>query len=782
MSAIDRITSHTKKVYLANYRSKKNGSSDSLDDILKENEPEIIEVRVWNDTVANLILMAFGTASPEILLSIVEVVAHHFESGKLGPATIVGSAAFNLLIITSVCMLALPAGATKRVHRLKVFIVTGFFSLFAYVWLLIILRYVTPNVIELWEASITFILFPILIIFAYATDRDYFGLLKSKETKRQMELDYMDNGLDKKTSQKKNLYREDGQIDKENLIHFIKQTKKFPNLKDEEIAVLAATKLLDATSHSSNWYRINSVRTFAGSRRGKPVLDAKLKQIYDILKNHPDGLKLEDIPPQLDTGETNCSVIEFHSPNISVRENVGQFFVSVCRYGNLQSEVKVKIDSVDGSAKQGEDYVPVREILTFSPYESEKKVPVKIIDDNKWEPDEEFFLRLTLVGKYNNKVKLGQFPIMEVTIMDDDEPGIIKFEKRGMVVKESTGCIKVPVVRVRGADGDVSVKWKTVDKSAIAGRDYIGGEGILTFRHNETKQELTFTIIDDLNPEKDEYFEIVLYDPTNGAKIGNINRVLVTISNDDDFNTVAHRLMALTGANLDAMRVHTETWAEQFKEAMSVKGGDIEHAQFWDYVLHFFSFFWKVLFAFIPPVAIFEGWLCFFVSLCMIGIMTIIIGDLATIFGCLIDLDDTITAITLVALGTTLPDILGAGMVTRNEEHADGALIHISGSIAVNVLIGVGVPWFVAALYHFKKGSEFIVESTGLEFSVLLFAIAVIIAALILTVRRHTPQCGRAELGGPMKTRYLTVGIFVTLWLLYLLFIFLQITNVINPF
>lgn len=49
----------------------------------------------------------------------------------------------------------------------------------------------------------------------------------------------------------------------------------------------------------------------------------------------------------------------------------------------------------------------------------------------------------------------------------------------------------------------------------------------------QTKQNLTIPIIDDMNPEKDEYFEVVLYDPTNGAKIGNINRVLVTISNDD---------------------------------------------------------------------------------------------------------------------------------------------------------------------------------------------------------------------------------------------------------
>lgn len=64
-------------------------------------------------------------------------------------------------------------------------------------------------------------------------------------------------------------------------------------------------------------------------------------------------------------------------------------------------------------------------------------------------------------------------------------------------------------------------------------------------------------------------------------------------------------------------------------------------------------------------------------------------------------------AITIVALGTTLPDILGARMVSCAESHADGALIHISGSIAVNVLIGVGVPWFVAAAYHYQRVSYF---------------------------------------------------------------------------
>lgn len=61
-----------------------------------------------------------GTSSPEILLSIIETVGHHFEARKLGPNIIVGSAAFNLLIITSLCTLTLGINEKRRIHDLKV--------------------------------------------------------------------------------------------------------------------------------------------------------------------------------------------------------------------------------------------------------------------------------------------------------------------------------------------------------------------------------------------------------------------------------------------------------------------------------------------------------------------------------------------------------------------------------------------------------------------------------------------------------------------------------------
>lgn len=64
-----------------------------------------VSVNVWNPTVANLSLMALGSSAPEILLNCLETIkglVADKEPSELGPATIVGSAAFNFLVITGI--------------------------------------------------------------------------------------------------------------------------------------------------------------------------------------------------------------------------------------------------------------------------------------------------------------------------------------------------------------------------------------------------------------------------------------------------------------------------------------------------------------------------------------------------------------------------------------------------------------------------------------------------------------------------------------------------------
>lgn len=54
-------------------------------------------------------------------------------------------------------------------------------------------------------------------------------------------------------------------------------------------------------------------------------------------------------------------------------------------------------------------------------------------------------------------------------------------------MKESCGSALIEVQRTNGADGDISVKWRTHDVSAKSPKDFAGGEGILEFKHGEVK-------------------------------------------------------------------------------------------------------------------------------------------------------------------------------------------------------------------------------------------------------------------------------------------------------
>ena len=46
-------------------------------------------------------------------------------------------------------------------------------GIFAYVWLAIVLLAISPNKVEIWEAVLTFLFFPLLIFIAYLADKDF---------------------------------------------------------------------------------------------------------------------------------------------------------------------------------------------------------------------------------------------------------------------------------------------------------------------------------------------------------------------------------------------------------------------------------------------------------------------------------------------------------------------------------------------------------------------------------------------------------------------------------
>lgn len=136
MASIEVITSKEKEITI----TKANG------------ETSVGTVRIWNETVSNLTLMALGSSAPEILLSVIEVCGHNFQAGELGPGTIVGSAAFNMFVVIAVCIYVIPAGESRKIKHLRVFFVTASWSIFAYVWLYLILAVFSPGVVQVSRA------------------------------------------------------------------------------------------------------------------------------------------------------------------------------------------------------------------------------------------------------------------------------------------------------------------------------------------------------------------------------------------------------------------------------------------------------------------------------------------------------------------------------------------------------------------------------------------------------------------------------------------------------
>ena len=82
------------------------------------------------------------------------------------------------------------------------------------------------------------------------------------------------------------------------------------------------------------------------------------------------------------------------------------------------------------------------------------------------------------------------------------------------------------------------------------------------------------------------------------------------------------------------------SWSRQFLNAC-ILGPKIdedsmvlEEISLSEALTHFFAIGWNILFAIVPPASYWQGKGCFFMALAMVGIVTAVVGEIATDFGC----------------------------------------------------------------------------------------------------------------------------------------------------
>uniref|UniRef100_A0A3Q2Y6D3 Sodium/calcium exchanger 1-like n=1 Tax=Hippocampus comes TaxID=109280 RepID=A0A3Q2Y6D3_HIPCM len=759
MSSIEVITSQEKEITI----KRPNGETTTA------------TVRIWNETVSNLTLMALGSSAPEILLSVIEVCGHNFSAGALGPSTIVGSAAFNMFVIIALCVYVVPDGETRKIKHLRVFFVTAAWSIFAYIWLYLILSVFSPGEVEVWEAVLTFLFFPLCVVQAWVADR---RLLLYKYTRKRYRAD-KHRGVIIETEAGPGvggaLGQEGAAKDEEDearrdMARTLKELKqRHPDKDMEQLIEMANYQVLMQQQKSRAFYRIQATRMMIGAG--------------NILKKHAADQARKT---QAQEDDPHTVRLEFQPALYQCFENCGSLNLTVSRHGG-DASVTVKVDyrTEDGTANAGSDYEFAEGTLLFKPGETLKEITVGVIDDDIFEEDEYFYVHLSnprLVGYPEistspldagsaPKAVLGDNHTATVTIYDDDHAGKASTQR----VSESVGVMEVKVLRTSGARGLVAVPYRTLDATARAGEDYEPAAGKLEFQNDET---IVRMLVVGWSGDSNENKPPVGAEEDEVAKmgcpsLGEHTQVHVVIEESYEFKSTVDKLIKKT--NL-ALVVGSSSWREQFVNAVTVSAGDDDDDESgeerlpscFDYIMHFLTVFWKVLFAFVPPTEYWNGWACFIVSISLIGVLTAVTGDLASHFGCTVGLKDSVTAVVFVALGTSVPDTFASKVAAIQDQYADASIGNVTGSNAVNVFLGIGVAWTIAAVAWRARGQTFKVDPGNLAFSVTLFTILASLCVTTLLYRRR-PGAAGGELGGPRTCKVLTSLFFVSLWLVYIL-------------
>ena len=747
-------------------------------------------VSVWNATVANLTLMALGSSAPEIMLSLIEIGSSGFYSGELGPSTIVGSAAFNLLVIIAVCIVAIPAGETRKIDDLGVFYITASFSVFAYVWLIVILQFISPNIVEVWEGALTFAFFPMLVYLAYLADSGAFTfkadgccrVLCCRRRRKDSVVELRDG------SHVVGIEAESGGVSKE--VNQLLAASADPRLtkearekamNDAQLALKKAKSDASAQPKSRAFYRVSATRSGTGGASPKVDEKAQLPATGEAALTPTVFSKF--------FSSSSKAVVQFSAAGITVGEDIGTAHVGVVRRGVLMSTVTVKYSSQSGTATAGLDFIAVSGELTFFPGQTSATIKVPILDDDIQEGKETF--AISLVAPETGNVVIGETKECEVTIEDNDEYGQFFFQNEYVSCKESQRKVILTVVRRNGNSGTATCDYKTKEGSATefndktqAG-DYVAVSGTLTFPQGVSRKDIAIDIIDDGNFERDEMFQVVLSNPTGGATFED-NKVTavcsIKIVSDEERKDLLNLMASELNLNMDSIKLSGTSWAEQITDSVKFEGGSCIALLFYLLSLPF-----KIIFAFVPPPRLAGGWACFLVALCLIGVLTAIIGDLAAHTGCCLGLLPSVTAITFVALGTSLPDTFASKAAATSEPNADNSIGNVTGSNSVNVFLGLGMPWAAAAVYWAYQGQAneaewraryraepwysesmpvgFAVPAGDLGFSVGVFTVCALTCLGCVILRRALIGC---ELGGPTWSRYASALFFVLLWFVYI--------------
>ncbi|KAM4624126.1 integrin beta-4 isoform 3-T4 [Polymixia lowei] len=221
------------------------------------------------------------------------------------------------------------------------------------------------------------------------------------------------------------------------------------------------------------------------------------------------------------------SVFSFLQPAYTYSRSDGVANIPVSREIIEDGRTQVTYRTRDLTAKDKKDYVTVEGDLTYGPGETQKTVPVRLLElgekDGLLEDKQVKQFVMDLVNPRQG-AKLGRFPRTTVTITDQPEPSVMMFKKGTQNFTMADPTYTIPVVRTRNQDSPATVKWRTKK----AQRFELSGP--LKFAPGESEKNIVIDPRAHPGPVQPETFQLELFDPSSNAAVGERKTTLVNVT------------------------------------------------------------------------------------------------------------------------------------------------------------------------------------------------------------------------------------------------------------
>uniref|UniRef100_A0A3P9Q285 Integrin, beta 4 n=1 Tax=Poecilia reticulata TaxID=8081 RepID=A0A3P9Q285_POERE len=225
--------------------------------------------------------------------------------------------------------------------------------------------------------------------------------------------------------------------------------------------------------------------------------------------------------------EHATSIFSFLQPKYTYSRKDGVAHIPISREIIEDGRTQVTYSTQDLSAKNKKDYMSVQGDLSYAPGETQKIVPVRLLELSEKDgfledkPIKQFAMDLS---NPRQGAKLGRYPRTTVTISDTQEPSVMMFKKGNQNFSTLDQTYPIPVVRSCNEDSPATVKWRTKKSQRF------DLSGSLKFAPGETEKNIVIEPFP--SSAQPETFQLELYDPSTNAVVGERKNTVVNITEE----------------------------------------------------------------------------------------------------------------------------------------------------------------------------------------------------------------------------------------------------------